>query len=171
MTRVLVLSDTHFPRRGSDLPPAVLDTLGQVESVIHLGDFADAALAEFLIQHAPLHAVHGNVDPIGIRSRFPAETVLTVDDKRIVLIHGHIGGETALLAARRVAERERPDAVLFGHSHQPYIGDFAGAILFNPGSPTDKRFQPHGTFGVLDIRDHIVPQLLTVGPFDRARRA
>lgn len=170
MTRIFVLSDTHFPRHGPKLPPAVLDALHRVDCVIHLGDFADAALAEFLEHHASLHAVHGNVDPPKIRSRFPAEKILTIGDKRIVLVHGHVGGKTALLAARQIAEREKPDAVLFGHSHQPYIGEFAGAILFNPGSPTDKRFQSQATFGLLDVGAKIAPELITVESFDRARR-
>jgi predicted phosphodiesterase len=27
----------------------------------------------------------------------------------------------------------------------------AGVRIFNPGSPTDRRRQPHGTIGLLDI--------------------
>ena len=45
------------------------------------------------------------------------------------------------------------DLVVFGHSHIPLQavdGDFR---IFNPGSPTDKRRQPHRTLGVLEIED------------------
>ena len=46
------------------------------------------------------------------------------------------------------------DLVVFGHSHIPL--DFAadgGFRIFNPGSPTDRRRQPHGTLGVLRVAD------------------
>jgi uncharacterized protein len=41
--------------------------------------------------------------------------------------------------------------VVFGHSHIPLDQTGAGLRIFNPGSPTDKRRQPHGTLGVLEI--------------------
>jgi predicted phosphodiesterase len=39
------------------------------------------------------------------------------------------------------------DAVVFGHSHIPWDSVTAsGTRLLNPGSPTDKRRQPSGTY-------------------------
>ncbi len=32
----------------------------------------------------------------------------------------------------------------------------AGVRIFNPGSPTDRRRQPHGTVGLLDIEDGVL---------------
>jgi predicted phosphodiesterase len=48
-----------------------------------------------------------------------------------------------------------PDAalVVFGHSHIPWDETHAGQRSFNPGSPTDRRRQPHGTMGELTIED------------------
>ena len=40
---------------------------------------------------------------------------------------------------------------VFGHSHIPLDHTEAGQRIFNPGSPTDRRRQPHGTIGLLDI--------------------
>jgi len=57
---------------------------------------------------------------------------------------------------RAVRLRQRfPDAglVIFGHSHIPWDETVAGQRIFNPGSPTDRRRQPHGTMGLLDVRD------------------
>jgi predicted phosphodiesterase len=45
------------------------------------------------------------------------------------------------------------ELVIFGHSHIPLDESGAGLRIFNPGSPTDRRRQPHGTLGVLDIAD------------------
>jgi predicted phosphodiesterase len=61
--------------------------------------------------------------------------------------------------------RRFPDAglVVFGHSHIPLDVEAAGIRIFNPGSPTDRRRQPQGTVGVLQIdagrlaRAEIVP--------------
>jgi len=43
------------------------------------------------------------------------------------------------------------DLVVFGHSHIP-LDEAAGDLrIFNPGSPTDRRRQRHGTLGLLRI--------------------
>ena len=41
--------------------------------------------------------------------------------------------------------------MVFGHSHIPLDESAEGLRIFNPGSPTDRRRQPHGTVGVLTI--------------------
>ena len=43
--------------------------------------------------------------------------------------------------------------MVFGHSHIPMDHAENGQRIFNPGSPTDRRRQPHGTLGLLDIAD------------------
>ena len=40
---------------------------------------------------------------------------------------------------------------MFGHSHIPLDQSAGGVRVFNPGSPTDRRRQPHGTIGLLTI--------------------
>ena len=42
---------------------------------------------------------------------------------------------------------------MFGHSHIPLDESAPGLRIFNPGSPTDRRRQPHGTLGVLEVDD------------------
>ena len=60
-------------------------------------------------------------------------------------------------AAGRLGRLRRrfPDAglVVFGHSHIPLDESAGGSRIFNPGSPTDRRRQPAGTIGVLEIHD------------------
>jgi predicted phosphodiesterase len=43
------------------------------------------------------------------------------------------------------------ELVVFGHSHIPVDESAPGLRIFNPGSPSDRRRQPHGTLGVLEI--------------------
>jgi predicted phosphodiesterase len=45
------------------------------------------------------------------------------------------------------------DLVVFGHSHIPLDAAAGTLRIFNPGSPTDRRRQPHGTLGVLHVAD------------------
>ncbi len=45
----------------------------------------------------------------------------------------------------------RAALVIFGHSHIPLDHEEDGQRIFNPGSPTDRRRQPRGTMGLLDI--------------------
>ena len=55
---------------------------------------------------------------------------------------------------RRGGKRRLPDAdvVVFGHSHIPWNEEgIDGQVLFNPGSPTERRRQPRCTYGVIDI--------------------
>jgi uncharacterized protein len=40
---------------------------------------------------------------------------------------------------------------VFGHSHIPLHESAGDLRIFNPGSPTDRRRQPHGTLGLLQI--------------------
>ena len=41
--------------------------------------------------------------------------------------------------------------VVFGHSHIPLVERTGGRVYLNPGSPTDKRRQPHYTLATLKI--------------------
>lgn len=158
-TRLVVLADTHMPAPGRELPAAVLQAIGASDAVIHLGDFVDESVADFLERHAPLYAVHGNNDVEAIMSRYPAWQFLRVEGHRLALIHGDIGGKTALQAARSVGQA---DAVLFGHSHQAYVGREQGRLLFNPGSPTERRFRSGTSFGILTVGETIEARIVPV---------
>jgi putative phosphoesterase len=148
--RVLVLADTHAPRRWKTCPPAVAELLRGADVILHAGDVCTAGVLDELAQYAPVHAVLGNNDGPDVAAWGAPETLeLTLDGLRVAMIHdsGPAGGRPARLA------RRFPDAelVVFGHSHIPMDVTGSGVRIFNPGSPTDRRRQPHGTVGVLDI--------------------
>lgn len=44
------------------------------------------------------------------------------------------------------------DCIIFGHSHAPFCALMDGVLMINPGSPTERRRQPRGSFAVLDCR-------------------
>lgn len=154
------MSDTHMPRRASQLPGRVTRALCEADLIVHLGDFTEVEIIEHLESYAELHGVHGNNDSAEVRARMPASAVLDVKGHSFLLMHGHVGGRTAIEAARKTGGH---DAVLFGHSHRPWNSMEGGRLLFNPGSPTDRRWNPYLAFGILDvgkvIRSEIIPLL------------
>ena len=152
MMRIVVLSDTHAPRRWKSCPPAVAAQLRGADLILHAGDVCTAAVLDELAQYAPVTAVAGNNDGPDVAAWGAAETAaLTPAGLRVAMIHD--SGPAAGRLPRLRARFPQADLVVFGHSHIPL--DLAGETLriFNPGSPTDRRRQPHGTLGLLQVAD------------------
>lgn len=167
VTTALVLADTHL-RTGSGrwLPDPVVAELRRADAVLHAGDVLDEGVLERLRHEAgadrpgdpdraaPLHAVLGNNDTSLVRL-LPLTKVVDLAGVRIGMIHdsGRSAGREARL------HRSFPDCgvVVFGHSHAPLAGaGVDGQLLFNPGSPTQRRQQPHPTYGLLRLQDGAV---------------
>jgi putative phosphoesterase len=150
--RIVVLSDTHAPRRWKSCPPAVAAELRGADVILHAGDVCTAAVLDELAQYAPVTAVMGNNDGPDVAAWGAAETAsLTADGLRIAMIHDS-GPATGRLPRMR-ARFPGAHLVVFGHSHIPMDVAAADLRIFNPGSPTDRRRQPHGTLGVLHVAD------------------
>jgi putative phosphoesterase len=151
MLNVMVLSDTHAPRRWKTCPPAVAARLRGADLILHAGDVCTAAVLDELSGYAPVRAVAGNNDGPDVTAWGAPETQeLDLDGLRVAMIHdsGPRGGRRARLHRRFPAA----DLVVFGHSHIPLDeGGQDGPRIFNPGSPTDRRRQPSGTVGLLRI--------------------
>lgn len=148
--RVVVLADTHSPRRWKACPPPVAAQLRRADLILHAGDVCTAEVLDELAAYAPVRAVLGNNDGPDVAAwGAPPALELDLDGMPAAMIHDS-GGAAGRLARLR---RRFPAAslVVYGHSHIPL--DQAGERLriFNPGSPTDRRRQPHGTIGVLRI--------------------
>ena len=151
-TRAVVLADTHLRAGGPGrLPEAAFRLLDDADVILHAGDLIDASVLETLEAIAPTYAVLGNNDR-SLTERLPATQLLEFEGVRIAMIH-----DSGSAAARPVRMRRRfPDVhvVVFGHSHIPLdIEGVDGQRLFNPGSPTQRRAQPHRTAGVLEFAD------------------
>jgi putative phosphoesterase len=157
MTRVLVISDTHMPRPRRELARSVLRELSRADIILHLGDYTRLSVAEELERYGPLIGIHGNNDDEDVRQNYPARRELEIDGKLVVMIHGDVGGRTAIQAARA---QSRGDVVLFGHSHQAHIEWLDGRLLLNPGSPTDKRWSPFRSIALLEMGETIEAKLL-----------
>ncbi len=165
-TRVVVVGDTHLPRFGRELPAPLTDALATADLILHAGDHTDPFVLERLEAFAPTDAVAGNNDPPELVSRLGFTRLVTVEEVRIGLTHGHLGpGRSTPERARRAFAHADPavGAIAFGHSHQPMIERLDGGLwLLNPGSPTDRRRQPTFSFLVVEISGaDLRPELIT----------
>ena len=140
--RLLLIADTHVPKRARDLPAKVWDEVEIADVVVHAGDWVSADLLDELqTRAARLVACWGNNDGPALRARLSERAEVTLDGLRLTVIH-----ETGAAAGREARmSRLYPDsdALVFGHSHIPWdTTTETGLRLLNPGSPTDRRRQP-----------------------------
>ncbi len=158
MTRIGLVSDTHLPRFGRALPRVLEDGLRGwgVSRILHMGDFTDPIAISLFEAIAPFDAVAGNNDPREIWERYGRRKIVDVDGVRIGLVHGDEGpGFRAHENAVAAFAGEAVDVILYGHSHKPFTERRGKQLVINPGSPTDKRTNPHYSYGILTIADGV----------------
>ncbi|MGW0698970.1 metallophosphoesterase family protein [Streptomyces sp. NPDC002867] len=158
--RLLLISDTHVPRRARRLPDEVMARVEEADVVIHAGDWVDTATLDLLEDRsARLLAVYGNNDGDALRARLPEVARAELGGLRFGVVH-----ETGPAAGRerRCAERFPDlDVLVFGHSHIPWDTTAPGGLrLLNPGSPTDRRRQPHHTYMTARAADGALTEVL-----------
>ncbi len=143
---LVVISDTHLPKRARDLPGSAWAAIDAADLVVHAGDWVDVALLDRLeARSRRLLAVYGNNDHGALRRRLPEVARAEVEGLRVAVVHetGDAKGRERRCAARF----PDTDVLFFGHSHIPWDSTTdTGLRLLNPGSPTDRRRQPFGTF-------------------------
>jgi putative phosphoesterase len=151
--RLLIIADTHVPKRARDLPAAVWAAVDTADVVIHAGDWVSPGLLDQLeTRSRRLLACWGNNDGDELRARLPERADATLQGVRFTVVH-----ETGAASGRdeRMA-RLYPDTdvLVFGHSHIPWDATAStGLRLLNPGSPTDRRRQPHCTYLTATLSD------------------
>ncbi len=162
MIKIGVLSDTHLldsPEALDFLAALADDHFSDVDMVIHAGDVVAPAVLN-VFGNLSVHAVRGNMDPAvpGI----PMRKIVGVGGFRIGIMHGW--GPPKGLEKRLLEEfsHDRIDCLVFGHSHKPVCVRRNGILLFNPGSPTDRRSMAYHSVGVLEIDVEINGQIVRI---------
>jgi hypothetical protein len=144
--RLVLTADTHVPKRARDLPAPLWAAIDAADVVVHAGDWvAEPLLDAISARAARLVAVYGNNDGPELRARLPEVARVELAGLRVAVVH-----ETGPAAGRERRCQDRfpdTDLLVFGHSHIPWDSRTpAGLRLLNPGSPTDRRRQPHATY-------------------------
>ena len=147
--RIGVVADTHCPEFLARLPDRLFEVLRDVDCIIHAGDVNGRQTLDALAAVAPVEAVRGDHD--SDLSDLPLSRELTVEGRRIVIVHGnrsrwleepatflwtvslgHYKPHGGLPASLR---RRFPDAdvIVHGHTHRPLIDTSGRPLVFNPG--------------------------------------
>jgi len=122
--KIGLISDTH-----DFLDPRVPAIFAGVEAILHAGDIGSAWITFQLEQIAPVTAVLGNTD-----GDLPCKLteVVTLGGKKI-LLHHIVNPAAPDETLRRRLTKERPDLVLFGHTHKAFDQVVKGTRFINPG--------------------------------------
>jgi putative phosphoesterase len=151
--KIGVISDTH-----DFFDPQIPLLFRGVDHILHAGDVGTAIIRLQLEEIAPLTAVLGNVDASGdLKS---TESVV-LDGRRFMLQHIVEPREPAGDLKLRIA-RERPEVVVFGHTHRPFCQSMGGVLFFNPGYAGKSRFGMERSVAILEwdgkgIRPQFLP--------------
>ena len=151
--RIGVISDTHNRLRSE-----VFQHFEGVERILHAGDVGSPDLLTELEAIAPVTAVYGNTDGFELRDRVVEVAELTLEGRRVVVLHGdQLGSPTPAALRQRHPEA---DIIIYGHTHRPLVEEVGGVLVVNPGSAGAARFGIPPSVGILTLSDSPSVQLI-----------
>jgi putative phosphoesterase len=155
--KIGVISDTHLRFRDEQLERIVEDHFADAEIILHAGDLVCLDILE-VFAGKKVYAVRGNMDSEEVVQSLPGKRIIKVRDHRIGLIHGW--GDPFGIEDRIRGEFEDVACLVYGHTHRPVNKKKDGTVFFNPGSPTDRRFSPYNSIGILDVNETIEGEII-----------
>ena len=157
---IYVISDTHIPKRASRIPPEFIEKVKADDLIIHAGDFTELKVYWELEDVATLYAVCGNMDCPQIKEILPSKKTFELSRFRIGLIHG-FGSPFDLRQRIKGEFREKPDLIVFGHTHSPCNVREGSTFFFNPGSLSGNISLTLGSYGILNLAEgNIKPEIV-----------
>ncbi len=150
--KIGIISDTHIPVNDSRLPEKLTAVLRKCDLVLHAGDLVELSVVDELKKICRTEAVCGNMDSHKAREALDKKKILNVEGKKICLVHGHGNPDRLVNELEDEFSPEKPDIIVFGHSHVPMNKYLNGILFFNPGSATDTIFAPYRSYGIIEIK-------------------
>jgi putative phosphoesterase len=151
--KLVVVADTHSKPHARALD---LISSQKPDKILHAGDIGELDVLDALNEIAPTIAVRGNID---VRAKdLPDHFTIDLveDDEQLLtmlLTHIAVNGPRLRADAARLAQSEKANLVICGHSHVPFVGRDKGLSIFNPGSLGPRRFHLPIVFGVVELKD------------------
>jgi len=149
--RIGVVSDTHLSGSKCELPEKLVSALKECGLIIHAGDLIDLCVLESLSRIAKVEAVCGNMDSRSVRQELEDKKIINAEGKKICVMHGYGHPDNLVDILKNEFSSEKPDIIIFGHSHSPKNEYIDGILFFNPGSTTDTVFAPYRSYGIIEI--------------------
>ena len=140
--KIGLISDTH-----GHVPNDVHAALAGVDYILHAGDVGPMDVITELESIAPVHAVLGNTD-YGIA--LPV-TRLEEFGGRTILIHHIVDVDFPSQTVRELLSTEKPEIVVFGHTHMPFDELRSGSRFINPGSASQPRGGTAPSVAILEL--------------------
>src|ERR1019366_7487566 len=138
--KIGLISDTH-----GFLDPKVPEIFAGVSHILHAGDMGGDSIIVELEAIAPVTAVLGNTDS---STTFRLTEVVALAQRKF-FVH-HIVNPHALKENLQFqVARERPDAVVFGHTHKAFCETIGGVLYLNPGYAGKPKFGAERTVAIL----------------------
>jgi len=145
----LIISDLHVPTRQSSIPKIILELLDEVDGVIALGDFVSLDTVLLIQQSAKkFFGVHGNMDDYDVKNYLSDRKLIMLAGKTIGLCHGW-GSPWGIRKRLLSSFNEKPQVIIYGHTHIPDNSVKDGVLFLNPGFA-----MTGGTYGLLKIKDN-----------------
>ena len=142
--KIGVISDTH-----GFLDPKIPKLFAGVSHILHAGDIGTDAIIVELETIAPVTAVIGNTDS---SPTFRLTEVVALAQRKF-FVH-HIVNPHALKENLQLQiARERPDAVVFGHTHKAFCETIGGVLYLNPGYAGKPKFGAERSVAILRCQE------------------
>lgn len=174
--KIGVIGDTHIPTLSPLLPFRIAEVFQGLDIILHVGDICELyVLEEFQEMYTLTFAIFGERDSEQVQHYLDEQRIVKFGERRVGMIHGHQFGEyqeQVTGGLRRLFGRQpemlsfeqfllqqfaedEVHAIIFGHTHQPYVKMHKGVLLFNPGSALPGRGrQP--SVGILDVSERSI---------------
>jgi putative phosphoesterase len=138
--KIGVISDTH-----NYLDPKIHEIFAGVEHIFHAGDVGMPAVILELEDIAPVTAVSGNVD----EGNDYRDTEVVEFEGLKFLLHHIVDPHDLEDKIKRRITKEKPDVVIFGHTHRPFNEKIDTTLYFNPGYAGKQRFNQARSVAIL----------------------
>lgn len=167
--RIGLISDSHIPSMGRELPPQVARAFAGVDLIFHAGDIFTPECLNELEGIAPVIAVEYPPSAILDDARVEAwHRLVELEGYSIGMAHvlttpgggelmpgtiaSGISGEWPIPAFFAGIFGKPVDIVVFGDTHFALVEEHEGILIINPGSPTLPNQQIRlGTVGILEL--------------------
>ena len=169
--KIGLIGDTHIPTLSPLLSAHIQTAFRGLDIILHMGDICELyVLKEFQETYTLTFAVAGESDSDEVRRYLDERRIVSFGQRRIGMLHGHqldamqkgmLGGlrrffqpkaDPSALHAFLLSqfEGDQVDAIVFGHTHVPYVKMYGSVLLFNPGAAVVMpNHQP--SVGILDV--------------------
>ena len=146
---MVIVSDTHIPGHQSEIPGVIIKEIEKSDGVVALGDFTNLETVLLLEKHSKkFFGVHGNADNYDVKEYLSFKKTVLLEGWLIGLCHGW-GAPFDIKQRIYDVFSEKPQIILYGHTHVPDISKFRDVTFLNPGTATRG-----GSFGILELKEN-----------------